>query len=492
MTIKHKLQINTYISLAFGVIAICIVLAVLIRVNSIMDKGSLYQRVIANVFEMNILSHQYLSDTDESLYQWLAVSDSLEAVFQQIEPTSKEERDLLNLLREEFRSVNAILTDLRNSRELVGGRIIDEQTEDIVSAQLAVNLTNMLLDANSLVELSQEQLHSTQKKAGVAVISLFALLVLLNALVSYYTSRSIATSLAMLGSGVSLITQGNLDHRIPIRDADEIADLSLAFNEMSDRLRSSYAEQKAYASELERSNKELQDFAFITSHDLQEPLRKIQAFASRIRAQYERVLDEKGRDYLWRMERAAHRMQELIHDLLKYSRITTRPEPFQTFNLSEPVKEAVMDLRVLIEETGGQVEVADLPMVEADPIQMRQLFQNLIANALKFHGEKTPMVKVYSPGCSQGFCEIFVEDNGIGFDEKYIGKIFTPFQRLNKKDQYEGSGMGLAICQKIVERHRGAITARSSPGQGSTFVVRLPLEQPGEETAALPGMRLRL
>jgi light-regulated signal transduction histidine kinase (bacteriophytochrome) len=261
---------------------------------------------------------------------------------------------------------------------------------------------------------------------------------------------------------------------------------------MSDRLRSSYAEQKAYASELERSNKELQDFAFITSHDLQEPLRKIQAFASRIRSQYERVLDEKGRDYLWRMERAAHRMQDLIHDLLKYSRITTRPEPFQTFDLTEPVKEAVMDLRVLIEETGGRVEVANLPIVEADPIQMRQLFQNLIANALKFHGEKTPMVKVYSPGCSQGFCEIFVEDNGIGFDEKYIGKIFTPFQRLNKKDQYEGSGMGLAICQKIVERHRGAITARSSPGEGSTFVVRLPLEQPGEERAALPGKRLRL
>jgi signal transduction histidine kinase len=492
MTIKHKLQVNTYISLAFGVIAICIVSAVLVRVNSIMDKGSLYQRVIANVFEINILSHQYLSDADESLYQLLAVSASLEAVFRQIAPTSEEERALFNLLREEFRNVNAILTDLRNSREPAGGRIIDEQMEDILSAQLAVNLTNMLLDANSLVELSQKQLHSTQKKAGVAVISLFAFLVLLNALASYYTSRNISTSLAMLGSGVSLITQGNLDHRIPIRGSDEIADLSLAFNEMSDRLRSSYAEQKEYASELERSNRELQDFAFITSHDLQEPLRKIQAFASRIRVQYEPVLDEKGSDYLWRMERAAHRMQDLIHDLLKYSRLTTRPEPFKIFNLSDPVKEAIMDLKVLIEETGGQVEVADLPIVEADPIQMRQLFQNLIANALKFHGEKTPMVKVYSHGCFQGFCEIFVEDNGIGFDEKYIGKIFTPFQRLNKKDQYEGSGMGLAICQKIVERHRGAITASSSPGQGSTFVVRLPLEQPGEEAEAPPGMRLRL
>ena len=171
MTIKHKLQVNTYISLAFGVIAICIVSAVLVRVNSIMDKGSLYQRVIANVFEINILSHQYLSDADESLYQLLAVSASLKAVFRQIAPTSEEERALFNLLREEFRNVNAILTDLRNSREPAGGRIIDEQMEDILSAQLAVNLTNMLLDANSLVELSQKQLHSTQKKASAAAVN---------------------------------------------------------------------------------------------------------------------------------------------------------------------------------------------------------------------------------------------------------------------------------------------------------------------------------
>jgi PAS domain S-box-containing protein len=235
---------------------------------------------------------------------------------------------------------------------------------------------------------------------------------------------------------------------------------------------------KAYASDLEGSNRELEDFAFITSHDLQEPLRKIQVFSERISTRYKDVLDDQGRDWLERIQRSAHRMRALIDDLLRYSRLTTSKESLGPVSLKEPIEEAVMDLRVLIEETGGRVEIGDLPTIEADAVQIRQLFQNLIGNALKFHGKDSPEIKIHCSEQDAGACRIFVEDKGIGFDEKYLERIFTPFQRLHgPKSPYEGAGIGLAICRKIVERHGGAITARSSPGRGATFIITLPLKQ---------------
>jgi signal transduction histidine kinase len=179
------------------------------------------------------------------------------------------------------------------------------------------------------------------------------------------------------------------------------------------------------------------------------------------------------------MQRAAERMQALVLDLLKYSRITSKPEPFTRFNLSKPVEEAVTDLGVLCEETAGRIEVDELPEVEADRVQMRQLFQNLIANGLKYHGEDKPIIKIYSRSSISGpFWEICVEDNGIGFDEDYLDRIFKPFQRLHGRSApYQGTGMGLAICQRIAERHGWSITAESRLGEGSIFIVRLPKER---------------
>jgi PAS domain S-box-containing protein len=236
---------------------------------------------------------------------------------------------------------------------------------------------------------------------------------------------------------------------------------------------------------LEQSNRELDDFAFVASHDLQEPLRKIQTFGDRLQTSYRKSLDDRGLDYLARMQQAAGRMQSLILSLLDYSRITARTGPFEPVNLKAPVEEAIRDLMVLREETGGSVEIGELPIIEADQVQMRQLFQNLIGNGLKFCGERLPVVKIYSnPSLLDGFREIIVEDNGIGFDETFLEKIFKPFQRLHGRDaHYQGMGMGLAICRKIVERHGGNITAKGRPGEGAVFMVRLPEKQIKEENA---------
>jgi PAS domain S-box-containing protein len=248
-----------------------------------------------------------------------------------------------------------------------------------------------------------------------------------------------------------------------------------------------YAEHKGaeealerQARELARSNAELEQFAYVASHDLQEPLRKIQAFGDRLKTHYEDALDELGGDYLERVQNAARRMQALINDLLTFSRVTTRAQPFVPVNLTEVAREVVSDLEARIERTSGRVEVSELPAIDADPTQKRQLFQNLIDNALKFHRPgAAPVVKVHGK-LLDGHCQIIVEDNGIGFDEKYLDRIFTIFQRLHGRFDYDGTGIGLAVCRKIAERHGGNITAQSTPGKGSTFLVTLPVKQPRE------------
>lgn len=234
---------------------------------------------------------------------------------------------------------------------------------------------------------------------------------------------------------------------------------------------------------LQQSNRELQDFAYVASHDLQEPLRKVQAFADRLSSKYGSVLEGTGLDYLERMRSAGERMQKLIQDLLTFSRVSTKAQPFVAVNLDEVTREVLSDLEVSIEQAGAAVEIVDLPMLQADPLQMRQLIQNLVGNALKFRKSGVAAkLKIYgshtkSAGRREDMWEISVKDNGIGFDEKYLDRIFTVFQRLHGRAEYEGSGVGLAVCRKIAERHNGTITARSTPGEGATFTVTLPLKQ---------------
>ena len=231
------------------------------------------------------------------------------------------------------------------------------------------------------------------------------------------------------------------------------------------------------AVELERSNLELQDFASVASHDLQEPLRKIQSFADELKISIGNKIDGEEQDTLNRMIAAAGRMRTLINDLLAYSRVTSMAKPFALVNLNLIVKEVLSDLEARMHETKGLVEVCDLPTVDADPMQMYQLLQNLIGNGLKFHAPGVnPLITISCENGGPNY-RLSVTDNGIGFDEKYVDRIFTVFQRLHGRKEYEGTGIGLAICRKIAERHGGQIEARSAPGAGSTFTVTLPMKQ---------------
>lgn len=289
--------------------------------------------------------------------------------------------------------------------------------------------------------------------------------------------------------------------RTPIQENDSVVGAVLVFKDITER--KSVEETLAHkAAELARSNTELEQFAFVASHDLQEPLRKIQAFGDRLKTRCEGAIASEARDYLERMQSASARMRRLIDDLLAFSRVMRSGEPFVSVELAVVTKEVLGDLEVRIEKSGARVEVGDLPVIEADPMQMRQLLLNLIGNSLKFQPPgATPVVKIQgriierkSDSDTVSFrsvppngdyaspfgrlCEITVQDNGIGFDEKYTDKIFAVFQRLHGRTEYEGTGVGLAVCRRIVERHSGTILARSKLGQGATFIVTLPISQP--------------
>ena len=257
----------------------------------------------------------------------------------------------------------------------------------------------------------------------------------------------------------------------PIRVGAQIVGFTLSIVDITDLKRTQLR--------LEQSNRELENFASVASHDLQEPLRKIQTFSTRLKVISGETLSAEGRDYLERMNNAASRMRKLIDDLLSYSRVSSKAQPFTRVKLEEIAREVLEDLKATIEQAGASVSVGELPVLDADPMQMRQLLQNLLSNALKFRRDGVaPSISLrctVEPESRQ--CQLRVEDNGIGFDEKYGDRIFNVFQRLHGRSQYEGTGIGLAICRRIVERHGGKIQARSSPGQGSTFIVHLPIKQ---------------
>jgi len=303
-------------------------------------------------------------------------------------------------------------------------------------------------------------------------------------------ARSIATPLKRLRDGIEVIATGNLAYHVGTVSHDEIGDVGKAFDAMTVKLQNITVSRDELTEEivkrrevesalhksnenLERSNKELEQFAYVASHDLQEPLRMIASYTQLLAQRYEGQLDAKAKKYIDYAVDGAVRMQRLINDLLSFSRIGTRGKPLEPTDAQAVLSEALHNLAAAIEESRAMVTNDELPKVRADASQLVLVFQNLIGNAIKFHGQEKP--RVHIAAVDQAGEWIFsVRDNGIGIDSQYADRIFVIFQRLHTREEYPGTGIGLAVCKRIVERHGGRIWFESEAGKGSTFFFSIP------------------
>ncbi|MEP7705007.1 ATP-binding protein [Paraglaciecola sp. 25GB23A] len=403
---------------------------------------------------------QYLAPYTEALDDLSEQLDTVARIKSEL-PAQKARIDtLLNLTREKMQDLTAT---------------VDLALDDEEKQALKRMLTGR---GHNIYQSIDQQFAAIQKAEELFSLSLFANLASAQseARVTFIIS-AITSSLLLVG----MVFLAIINIRIERQNRER---LEYQNEVLADKVQARTTELKLYSEELKRSNRELEDFAFVASHDLQEPLRKIRAFGDRLRSNYAQRLDEKGDDYINRMHNAAERMSDLINDLLEFSRINTRGKDFVKVDLNDTVATIIDDLEIAIKESDAQISLCTLPIIDADPSQMYQLLLNLISNAVKFKKAGGAVQISFSyqlvdatagqHHISEKWHLITITDNGIGFAQEYADKIFSPFQRLHSRDEYKGTGIGLAVCRRIVERHHGQISAQSAEGLGAQFSIRLP------------------
>jgi signal transduction histidine kinase len=299
--------------------------------------------------------------------------------------------------------------------------------------------------------------------------------------------RRVVRPLQRVAGASAALASGDLGVRVDAQRSDELGDLARAFNEMAVALERQRAELAARTEDLERSNRELEDYASVASHDLQGPLVTIGMYAGLL----ERKLDDdpEAQALATHIRTGSERMRELVRDLLEYSRLEREAFKTEAVDLEQTVRETLDSLAGPLRDRAAEVVVRELPTVAGDPGRLRQVLQNLLANAVKFTAEGVvPRVEVVSVAESPTMARVSVHDNGIGFAAGQADDIFRPFHRLHSADRFEGTGIGLAVCQRIVEQHGGRIWAEGAPGQGATFHFTLPVsETQAERPSSLVG-----
>jgi len=335
-------------------------------------------------------------------------------------------------------------------------------------------------DWGVVVKMDKEEAYRafvTIRNNGVTSLAVLCIIILI---LSYYFTLSLTKPISSLTLTANEISKGNLTKRADVNSQDEIGDLAKSFNIMTESLieatKTLERRVKERTDELLKSNTELEQFAYIASHDLQEPLRTISRFMELLSLKYSKRLDSNAIEFINFAVEGALRMQQLIDDLLEYSRVGTHGRPFVYTNLTEILDNTISNMQLTIGEADATIVYDSLPSINVDPLQISQLFQNLIGNSIKFCSQKPPHIHITSTSNRKSHV-IKVEDNGIGIEVEYFNRIFQVFQRLHTTKDYPGTGIGLAICKKIVERHDGRIWVESELAKGSSFFIEIPIKE---------------
>jgi signal transduction histidine kinase len=432
--------------------------------------------LLRTTFMLKVLMEEYITTGEERpLFQWQKLykelGDSLRA-----KKSAGANRALLNQLNASYKEVGSLFSSLTKTEAAGGKESKGNSTEfrKLVKLMLSSHLQQMVSDAHDLhgrTAASTMAAHQSTVYVN-AIFSAFMLVMITIGL--YIMNRSIIQPVHRLAEGAEVIGNGNFDYRIEVDSKDELGNLARIFNNTAAKLRGFYDElqdeirvRKGKEAELLRSNKDLEEFAFIASHDLQEPLRNVSSTMQLLEQRHKGKLGSDADQLIGYAVDSVKTMKILIDDLLAYSRVGARGKPFEKIDSDKALLTSLVNLDVTITARSAVITSDPLPEIYADSTQLTQVFYNLVLNGIKFNKSEPP--KIHVSAHKDGNEWVYsVRDNGIGIDKRYVERVFLIFERLHKRSEYEGTGMGLAITRKIVERHGGRIWIESQPGSGST------------------------
>lgn len=490
-----KVRTSLFLLSAIFVISILVLGYVMFHtfglINTEVREGESVTQIIKEIFELNIVTFEYLSHHEERMeQQWLQKHDSLGEKLDSLrsEEIHPEHLSSLEGIASDYASLGDLFSLLmanfaERTRQIEENRPQEEidlsfDSEQRLAAQILIRSQRMASAAFEFSAIHQQRIAQAQQNSNsIALLSIVAFTGLSFG-ISFLTARVILGPLNELERGVEEIGRGNLEFRVRLRGRNELDHLAIAFNDMIIKRKQAKEEVQTYIEQLERSNRELEQFAYVASHDLQEPLRMVISYLQLIETRYKGNLDDDADEFIGFAVDGANRMKALINDLLAFSRSGRSEKELAPTDSQAVLEQTLNNLSLIIEESGVQVTNDPLPTVVADDSQLMNLFQNLVGNAIKFRNENAPRLHV-SAKKNEGEWQFSVKDNGIGIDPKYFDRIFVIFQRLHSKDEYSGTGIGLAICKRIVERHGGRIWVESQPGEGSTFYFTIPIREGG-------------
>ena len=469
MKLRTQTRISAVLPVAFAAAIGLLLVYATHQVDRARAQAEAADAIAHGLFEVNILTREYAQHaTDRVVAQWRARHDSLGRLLADAERSQNDELGLLASLRRDHAEKGRLFAELHATpagpwRERLAG-------------QMRTKAQAMYSTARQLAAQHQREVMAVQQRVDALVLGAVVVLAVVLASIQLLLSRTVIRCIGSLVYGIRMFAEGNLTHRIPPGGVAELDTVAAHFNRMADSLSEKDVDVKKYAAELARSNAELTQFSYVASHDLQEPLRMVTGYVQLLEKRLAGQLNAETREFMGYAVDGAQRMHQLIEDILAYSRVNTGGRPLEAVDSGAALEEARARLAVRITETGAELSVPALPRVSADRTQLAQLFQNLIGNALKYCKGQAPRVQIEARREDRHW-RFSVSDNGIGIEPQYRERIFGIFQRLHTRSEYPGTGIGLAICKRIVERHGGEIGVETAPGGGSVFWFTLPEEK---------------
>lgn len=471
-------------SVALLSVAVMLSTAVMLFVNSrqiaaATDKINLAREIVMGLTELRLVTVDYiLYHNVRAKTQWRERHASLEQLLlSDVFDQKPAERSIISRVRKHDRSMRSIFSKLVENYETEKGSpeelLLLQQAEARWASQLLQTSQTSISEGFNLQRLNDVELAEAQRRQNVWIFILMILVAVKITANLTLTLRYVLGPISRMQKGMATISQGNLDFRMGTDSANEIGDLSRAFDRMTERLKESRNSIEHNAAQLMVANKELEAFSYSVSHDLRAPLRGIDGFSQVLLEDYADKLDDQGKDYLNRVRKASQRMSTLINDLLNLSRVTRAPMHRVMVNLSERAAEIAGDLRQQHPDRKTQLVIQDNLNAEGDPPLLQVLLTNLLSNAWKFTGRQAQARIEFGMQADKAQRVFFVRDNGVGFDMAYADKLFGAFQRLHSETDFPGTGIGLATVQRIVHRHGGVVWAEGEPGKGASFYFTL-------------------